>query len=196
MATDKAVIEQQKLEPCGSVGYADTSVQVKILQVPTKCGAIAAVQPPPTAAGVSRVDSAPPKVIPAGQGHQRTSSTVTVPGLQTSSPSVVVIAKVAAPGGVSANGQPQVTKAVLSQMASINQVAAPGRTVMITVPRAAAPQTVAVTSRLPQPASTQLPANIHIPPGEPGCGLHSSPDGKSYNSCFMLTHTLPSVISL
>lgn len=153
MASDKAVIEQQKLEPSGC---ADTSVQVKILQVPTKCGTV--TQPPPTAAGVSRV---------AGQSHQCTSSTVTVPGLQTSSPSVVVIAKVPALGGVSANGQPQVTKAVLSQVASVNQVTTPGRTVMITVPRAAAPQTVAVTPRLPQPVSTRLPANIHVPPGEP-----------------------------
>lgn len=161
MATDKAVIE-----PCGAAGYADTSVQVKILQVPARCGANTAVHPPPTAAPVPRGDSAPPKVIPTGQSHQPTSSTITVPGLQTSSPSVVVIAKVAASGGVSANGQPQVTKAVLSQVASINQVTTPGRTVMITVPRPAAPQTVAVTPRLPQPASPQLPANIQIPPGE------------------------------
>lgn len=162
MASDKAVIEQQKLEPSGC---ADTSVQVKILQVPTKCGAV--TQPLPTAAGVSRVDCSLPKVVPAGQNHQCASSTVTVPGLQTSSPSVVVIAKVPALGGVSANGQPQVTKAVLSQVASVNQVTTPGRTVMITVPRAAAPHTVAVTPRLPQPVSTRLPANIHVPPGEP-----------------------------
>ncbi|TMS20112.1 Transcription initiation factor TFIID subunit 4B [Larimichthys crocea] len=156
MATDKVVIEAKKLELCGA---GDNAVQVKILHVPPKCGSINAVQPPPTAAG--DCISAPPKVIP----HQPASSTVTVPGLQTSSPSVVVITKVATPGRVSANSQPQVTKPALSQVASMSQTATPGRTVVITVPRAAAPQTVAVAPRLPQGTSPQLPANIQIPPG-------------------------------
>ncbi|XP_027146415.1 transcription initiation factor TFIID subunit 4-like [Larimichthys crocea] len=156
MATDKVVIEAKKLELCGA---GDNAVQVKILHVPPKCGSITAVQPPPTAAG--DCVSAPPKVIP----HQPASSTVTVPGLQTSSPSVVVITKVATPGRVSANSQPQVTKPALSQVASMSQTATPGRTVVITVPRAAAPQTVAVAPRLPQGTSPQLPANIQIPPG-------------------------------
>ncbi|TKS74184.1 TFIID subunit 4 RNA polymerase II [Collichthys lucidus] len=156
MATDKVVIEAKKLELCGA---GDNAVQVKILHVPPKCGSITAVQPPPIAAG--DCVSAPPKIIP----HQPASSTVTVPGLQTSSPSVVVITKVATPGRVSANSQPQVTKPVLSQVTSMSQTATSGRTVVITVPRAAAPQTVAVAPRLPQGTSPQLPANIQIPPG-------------------------------
>ncbi|TNN77453.1 Transcription initiation factor TFIID subunit 4B [Liparis tanakae] len=69
------------------------------------------------------------------------------------------------PGGVAARGQPQGTKPALSQMASKIQATTPGRTVVITVPRAAGTQTVTVPSRLPQTASTQLPANIQIPPG-------------------------------
>lgn len=155
MATEKVAVEQKKLEPGGTAGCSDAPVHVKILQVSAKCLANTTVQPPPTAAGVPRVDPASTKVIPAVQSHQPHSSTMTVPGLQTS-PSVVVITKVAASGGVSTNGQPQVTKTVLSQVAPINQVPTPGRTVMITVPRPAAPQT----------ASPQLPANIQIPPGE------------------------------
>lgn len=155
MPTEKVAVEQKKLEPGGTAGSSDAPVHVKILQVPAKCLANTSVQPPPTAAGVPRVDAASTKVIPAVQSHQPHSSTMTVPGLQTSS-SVVVITKVAAPGGVSTNGQPQVTKTVLSQVAPINQVPTPGRTVMITVPRPAALQT----------GSPQLPANIQIPPGE------------------------------
>ncbi|XP_070765299.1 transcription initiation factor TFIID subunit 4 [Enoplosus armatus] len=168
MATNKVVIEGQKLESCGAAGDGDPSIQVKILQVPAKFGPMTAVQPPPTAAGVPKGDSAgsaPPKVIPTGQGHQSTSSTVTVPGLQTSSPSVRLVAKVATPGGVSTNSQPQATKPALSQLASMNQATTPGRTVVITVPRAAASQPVTVAPRMPQTAPPQLPANIQIPPG-------------------------------
>lgn len=177
MATDKVVIEAKKLELCGA---GDNAVQVKILHVPPKCGSITAVQPPPTAAG--DCISAPPKVIP----HQPTSSTVTVPGLQTSSPSVVVITKVATPGRVSANSQPQVTKPALSQVTSMSQTATPGRTVVITVPRAAAPQTVAVAPRLPQGTSPQLPANIQIPPGELHHHLWSPL--YSHHPCWQMFH--------
>ncbi|XP_068563878.1 transcription initiation factor TFIID subunit 4 [Cebidichthys violaceus] len=167
MATNKVVIEAQKLETCGAAGNGDNSIQVKILQVPAKCGPIPAVQPPPTAAGVSKgvSVSAPLKVIPVGHVHQPSSSTVPVPGRQTSSPSFMVVAKVATPGGVGANGHPHVAKPALSQVASMNQTTTPGRTVVITVPRAAGPQTATVAPRLPQTASPQLPANIQIPPG-------------------------------
>ncbi|XP_034386588.1 transcription initiation factor TFIID subunit 4 [Cyclopterus lumpus] len=162
MATNKVVLEVQKLESCGAARSGDNAIQVKILQVPAKCATTAAVQPPPTAAGVSKsvAVSAPPKVIPIGHLHHPTSSTVTVPGRQTSS--FMVVAKVSTPGGV---GQPQGTKPALSQVASMNQATTPGRTVVITVPRAAGPQTVTMPSRLPQTASPQLPANIQIPPG-------------------------------
>ncbi|XP_051233767.1 transcription initiation factor TFIID subunit 4 [Dicentrarchus labrax] len=158
MATDKVVIETQKLESCaGAAGYGDASIQVKILQVPAKCGPI-------PAAGVSKGNSvsASPKVTPTSQAHQ---PTVKGPGLQTSSPSLMVIAKVATPAGGSANGQPQVTKPALSQVASMSQTSTPGRRVVIAVPRAATPQTVAVAPRLPLSTSPQLPANIQIPPG-------------------------------
>lgn len=157
MATSQVVAEAQKLESCGATG-------------------------PISAAGVSKGDSvpAPPKVLHANHGHQPTTSTVPVPGRHTSSPSVMVVSKVATPGRVIANGQPQVTKAALSQVASMNQATTPGRTVVITVPRAAGPQPVTVNPRLPQAASTQLPANIQIPTGElqhaAVCGLHSGPD--------------------
>lgn len=141
MAADKVGLEQQKLEPRGTAsGSADSSVQFKILQFPAKCAAAEVLQ----------------SCTAAGSGA----------GLQTSSPSVMVIAK-AAPPAVSAKGQPQITKAVLSQVASINQLPTSGRTVMITVPRSAAPQTLAVTPQLPPSASPQ-PANIQIPPGEGG----------------------------
>lgn len=181
MATNKVVIKAQKLESCGAAADVDTSIQVKILQVPARCQPITAVQPPSTAAGVSKGDtvSVPPKVIPTAKGHQPTSSIVSVPGLQTSSPSVMVIAKLSTSGGMSTNSQ-LVTKPALSQVASMNQATTPGRTVVITVPRTAAPQPVTVAPRLPQTASPQLPANIQIPPGElqhaPVC-LGSCPDG-------------------
>ncbi|KAM7410695.1 hypothetical protein PAMA_001908 [Pampus argenteus] len=125
-----------------------------MLQVPVMCGPI-------TAAGLSVTQ----KDSHAGPACPPASSTVTIPGPQTSSPSVMVVAKVATPGSVSANGQPQVTRAAVSQVASMNPTTTSGRTVVITVPRAAAPQPVAVAPRLPQTASTQLPANIQIPPG-------------------------------
>lgn len=138
MATDKVVIDAQKL----------------MLQVPAKHGPAAVVQPVPPAGGSTKVDSvsAQPKVIPVVQSHHPASSAITVPVLQTSSP-VMVIAKLATPRVVSTNGQPQVTKPAL------NPSTAPGGTVMIAVPRAASPQTVAV--------APQLPANIQIPAGEP-----------------------------
>ncbi|XP_067454088.1 transcription initiation factor TFIID subunit 4 isoform X2 [Thunnus thynnus] len=154
MATNKVVVETQKLESCRTTGEGDAAIHVKIIQVPVKCG-------PLTAAGVSKT----PEDTPVGLGHQPASSTVTAPGPQTTSPSVMVAAKVATPGRASADGPPQVTKAAVSQVASMNLTTTPGRTVMITVPRAATPQPVAVAPRLPQTASTQLPANIQIPPG-------------------------------
>ncbi|KAM7012023.1 transcription initiation factor TFIID subunit 4-like [Tautogolabrus adspersus] len=135
-----------------------------MLQVQAKCGLNAVMHPQPAASCVSKVDtvSAPPKVIPTGKGQHHISPTVTVAGLQTSSPSVMVIAKVATTRAVSAISQPQVMKTAGSKGASINQATNLGRTVVITVPRAATPQTVAVSPRLPSP---QLPANIQIPPG-------------------------------
>ncbi|KAI3368714.1 hypothetical protein L3Q82_025410 [Scortum barcoo] len=164
MASNKELLENQKLESCGP-SDGDSCSQVKMLQIPAQCGPVTAVHPPPSAAGVSTGDcvSAPTKVTPTS--HQSVSSTAPVPGLQTSSASVLVVAKVAASGGVSANSQPQVTKPALSQVASMNQTTTPGRTVVITVPRGPSPQPVTVAARLPQTASTQLPANIQIPPG-------------------------------
>ncbi|XP_071342893.1 transcription initiation factor TFIID subunit 4-like isoform X1 [Trachinotus anak] len=162
MATNNLVTEAQQLESCRAAGDGASSAQVNTVQDPDKRGAI-------TAAAVSKTDSvpAPPKVPPFGQGHQPTSFTaeVPVPGPQTSSPSVMVVAKVTIPGGVTAKSQPQVTKPALSQMTSTNQATTPGRTVVITVPRTAAPQPVAVAPCLPQTAASPLPANIQIPPG-------------------------------
>ncbi|XP_054860930.1 transcription initiation factor TFIID subunit 4B [Amphiprion ocellaris] len=163
MATNKGVIEGQKLESCGAARDGDSSLQVRILQVPAKCGPVSAVQPPPSAAGISKGDCVPPKVISSGQSYQPPSSSVcTIPGSHTSPRSIMVVAKAATPAKVSATSQ-QVAKQALSQVASLNQVTTPGRTMVIAVPRSAAPQPVA--PRPPQTASAQLPANIQIPPG-------------------------------
>ncbi|KAF3691362.1 Transcription initiation factor TFIID subunit 4B [Channa argus] len=166
MATNKVVIESQKLESCGAAGDGDSSVQVRILKVPANCGPITAMQAPSIVTAVSKSDAvtAPPKIISIGPSLRPASSTATPPGPQTSSPSIMVIAKVATPGGVS-NGSPQVAKPALSQIASINQATTTGRTVVITVPRTAAPQPVCVGPQLPNAASPQLPANIQIPTG-------------------------------
>ena len=136
-------VEQQMQEPCGTAAAAaaaeDSSVQVKILQFPPK--------------GAAKAD-----------GLQPSSAASPAPGLQTPSLPVMLLAKAAAPA-LRTTAQPHITKAVFSQVASRNQLAAPGRTVMITVPRSAAPHTLAVTPQLPPSASPQ-PANIQIPPGE------------------------------
>nr|XP_020476582.1 transcription initiation factor TFIID subunit 4-like [Monopterus albus] len=164
MATNN---DGQRLESCGVSGDEGSSVEVKMLQITAKCGPFTAVQPAPTAAAVSKVDSicAPIKVAPVGQAHQPPSSTVAGPGPQSSSPSVMVIAKVATPGAASANGQLQVTKPALTQVAPMNQATTSGRTVVITVPRTLAPPAVTVAPHLPQTTSPQLPANIQIPAG-------------------------------
>lgn len=140
MAADIGGAEQRKRESCGSV---DSSVYFKIVQFPPRGAAKAA----PAAEGQQ-----PPSAAPAPAGSALAGSAL---GLQTSSPAVMVIAKAAPP----AHG----TKAVLSQVASINQLAASGRAVMITVPRSAAANTLTVT---PQPPPAPQPANIQIPPGE------------------------------
>ncbi|KAK2816010.1 hypothetical protein Q5P01_026477 [Channa striata] len=165
MATNKVLIESQKVESGGAAGDGDSSVQVRILKIQANCGPITAVQPPPIVTAGSKSDSipAPPKFVSVGQGHHPISTTATAPGPQTSSP-IMVIAKVATPAGVG-NGPAQVAKPSLSQIASINQRPAQGRTVVITVPRTAAPLPVTVAPRLPNATSPQLPANIQIPPG-------------------------------
>ncbi|XP_031167726.1 transcription initiation factor TFIID subunit 4 isoform X2 [Sander lucioperca] len=149
-----------------ALGSGTTLPQNHRQQVQAKCGPIAAVQSPATAAGGSKgdcVSATPPKVLPTGHGPQPPSCTVAV--RQTSSPSVMVVSKVVTPGRATATSQPQVTKAALSQVAHMNQTPTPGRTVVITVPRAAGAQTVTVAPRLPHAASPQLPANIQIPAG-------------------------------
>lgn len=152
MASDKVGVEPQKLEPRGgATGFADPSVQFKILQFPAKCAA---------------------KVLPAAEAQPPSAAAGSAPGLQTTSPSIVVISK-ATPPAASTKGQPQITKAVVSQVPSINQLTTLGRTVMITVPRSAAPQALALTPQMPQSTSSHQ-ANLQIPPGElcgPPCVL-------------------------
>ncbi|XP_029988611.1 LOW QUALITY PROTEIN: transcription initiation factor TFIID subunit 4B-like [Sphaeramia orbicularis] len=128
---------------------------------------VATAQLPHTASGVLKGDtiSASPKLISTGQIHQPTSSTVPVQGCQTSPP-LVVVTKVATSAAVgTSNEQPQASKAVLNQVASLNPNPTPGRTVVITVPRAPVPKSVTVAPQLSQAAIPQLPTNIHIPPG-------------------------------
>ncbi|XP_069574604.1 transcription initiation factor TFIID subunit 4-like [Brachyistius frenatus] len=146
MASNKAVLEAQRPESCGTAGDQDTSVQVRIRQVP----AVTAVQPPPPAASSSKGDpvSGTPKVVAGGPRYQPPST-----------PPVIVVTNTS--GGLSANSH--VTKPTLGQVVSVSQATPPGRTVVITVPRSAAPQPVA--PRLPQTVSSQLPANIQIPAG-------------------------------
>ncbi|KAK1896898.1 Transcription initiation factor TFIID subunit 4B [Dissostichus eleginoides] len=150
MSTNKVGFGPPKLESCWASGDGDHSVQVKIVQVPTACKPSTVI--------------APPKIINASQVHQTTSSTV-LTARHTSSPSVMVVSKVTTSGGVSAKIQPQVTKAALSQVASMTQATTQGRTVVITVPRATGPQPVTVAPRMPHTTSTQLPANFQMPPG-------------------------------
>ncbi|XP_026178666.1 transcription initiation factor TFIID subunit 4-like [Mastacembelus armatus] len=166
MATNHVVVETKRLESCSEAKHGDSSIQVKVLRVPAKGDSITVVQPTPSAVAVSKCDStfAPPKVIPTGQDYQTTSSAVPGPRAQTSSPSIMVISKVATPGGVNANSQ-HVSKPPLSQVAPMAQATTPGKTVVITVPRTAGPQPNTVTPRLPQAASSHLPANIQIPSG-------------------------------
>lgn len=152
------------MEPGGTSGSPEAPVQVKVVQVPAKCLGVTAVQPSTSAEGAPKVDQAVAKVVPAVRSQQPASSTVSLSGLQ-ASPSVVVITKVAAPG---TNRQPQLRKAVLSQVAPLYQGPTPVRTVMITVPTPAAAHTATVSHRMPASTSQspQLPTNIHIPPGE------------------------------
>lgn len=140
---DKVGVEPQKPESRGGAAvFADPSVQFKILQFPAKCAA---------------------KVLPTAEAQPPSAAAGPAPGLQTTSPSVVVISK-ATPPVVSTIGKPQITKAVVSQVPSMNQLTL-GRTVMITVPRSAAPQALALTPQMPQSTSSHQ-ANLQIPPGE------------------------------
>ncbi|XP_041862897.1 transcription initiation factor TFIID subunit 4-like isoform X2 [Melanotaenia boesemani] len=161
MITGKAINGDQKLDSCGAPVNGDPSVQVRIMQVPAKCGPITAVKPSPSAASNSSqsesvAGTGPHKVISNIQGYQPASSSV--PGPLTTS-SVMVFGKTTNPGGVGFTSQ----QVAVSQVPSISQVTTPGRTVVITVPRSAVPQPAAPA--LPQAASQQLPSNIQIPPG-------------------------------
>ncbi|XP_074523815.1 transcription initiation factor TFIID subunit 4-like isoform X2 [Halichoeres trimaculatus] len=169
MATNEHAVTAQMQDPSvAPSGDKDKPVQVKIVQIPANCGPITCLHPLPTVSCVPKTvtASAPPKVIgPAGQAHPHVPSVVQVPELQTSATSVMVIAKVAPGRAANATSQPQAIKPAVSQGPLMNQGTNQGRTVVLTVPRAAAPQPVAVSPRLPQTTSPQLPANIQIPPG-------------------------------
>lgn len=146
-----------------TAGPSEAPVQVKVVQVPAKCLGSTAMQLSGDSA--TKVDQkGGTKVVSAVRPEQPASSSLSLSGLQTS-PSVVVITKVAA---TAANRQTPLRKAVLSQVAPLYQGPTPVRTVMITVPTPVATHTSAVSHRVAAPTSQppQLPANIHIPPGE------------------------------
>ena len=82
---------------------------------------------------------------------------------QASSSSVLVVAKVPTPG-LCATGQPLHLTRPSSATAVSIKTPAPGRIVVMAVPKATVPQPLA--PRPPQTSSTQLPANFQIPPGE------------------------------
>lgn len=157
-------VEPEEMDPGGTTGPSEAPVQVKVVQVPAKCLGGTTVQP--SAEGAAKLDQqGVTKVVSAVRPQQPASSSVSLSGLQTS-PSVVVITKVAA---AATNRQPQqLRKAVLSQVAPLYQGPTPVRTVMITVPTPAATHTAAVSQRVAAPTSQppQPPANIHIPQGE------------------------------
>ncbi|XP_059922589.1 transcription initiation factor TFIID subunit 4B-like isoform X3 [Gadus macrocephalus] len=81
---------------------------------------------------------------------------------QASSSSVLVVAKVPTPG-LCATGQPLHLTRPSSATAVSIKTPAPGRIVVMAVPKATVPQPLA--PRPPQTSSTQLPANFQIPPG-------------------------------
>lgn len=169
MTTNESVVPTQMPDPnTAPSGDVDKPVQVKIVQVPSKCGPFTGLHPLPVATCVSKATTAcaPPKIIPTSQAHPHISPMLPVPELHTASPSVMVITKVAPGRAANATSQPQAIKPAVSQGPLMNQTANQGRTVVITVPRAAAPQPVTLSPRLPQTTSPQLPANIQIPPGE------------------------------
>lgn len=162
MATNSAVVEAQRLESSRSAADEDSPARIETTPVSAKCGSNTGVQPSPNVSGTSVC--APAKMPLTVQGHKPLLSKVTVPGPQTTSSPVIVVPKVTAAGGVSASGQPQVIKAPLSQVAPLKPTATSSRTVVITVPRAAAPQSVGPQKT--QSATAQFPANIQIPAGE------------------------------
>ena len=82
---------------------------------------------------------------------------------QAASSSVLVVAKVPTPG-LCATGQPLHLTRPASAPAVSAKTPAPGRTVVVAVPKATVPQPLA--PRPQQTSSTQLPANFQIPPGE------------------------------
>lgn len=169
MPVEKMAFDPKKMEPGGTAGSSEAPVQVKVVQLPAKCLGSTAVQPSAAAEAAPKLEHPLTKVVPAVRSQQPASSTtVSLSGLQTP-PSVVVITKVAAQGGAPGTSrQPPLRKAVLSQVAPLYQGQSPVRTVMITVPAAAPTHKAAVSHALPVPTSQspQLPANIHIPPGE------------------------------
>lgn len=173
MAADKVGVDQPKLETmaaAAAAGFADSPVHFKILQFPAKCAA---------------------KVLP-GSEAQPPAAAGSAPGLQTSSPSVVVIAKAPAPTA-SAKGPPQMAKAVLNQVTSLNQLTTLGRMVMITVPRSTAPpQNLSLTPHMP-PSTSSHQANIQIPPGEP-CVANAHAHARARALYPALWHTTPVIL--
>ncbi|XP_036067573.1 transcription initiation factor TFIID subunit 4 isoform X2 [Oryzias melastigma] len=141
-----------KSDSCGSLGEEDSSVKLQMIQVPIKCGAVAAATPQPAAVDTHQRESFPLSVIPCSQGHQPPPSAGAAPVAQPS-PSVMVSAKPTIQVGAS-HPVPKQT---------VNQMTPPGRTVVITVPRTAAAQPVAPTA--PHNASPKLPPNLQIPAG-------------------------------
>ncbi|KAJ0032075.1 hypothetical protein NQD34_002156 [Periophthalmus magnuspinnatus] len=124
-------------KPVGSkLGSAETDSAVKI--VPTLCAA-----------------PVPVKVVPVPSLALKPPSSVPIQPSPTTAP-VMVVAKMDTPGA-------QVTKSLTSGV-QISPSPAPGRTLVITVPRTAT-ASVTMAPRMAQTTTTQLPANFQIPPG-------------------------------
>lgn len=154
-------VKPEKMDSVGTTGPLEAPVQVKVVHVPAKSLGTIAVQL--SAEGATKVDQqGVTKVVSAVRPQQPASSSVSLSGLQTS-PSVVVITKVAA---AATNRQQPLRKAVLSQVAPLYQSSPPVRTVMISVPTPTHTAAVSPSMATPSSQPPQLPANIHVPPGE------------------------------
>ncbi|CAL9695844.1 unnamed protein product [Knipowitschia caucasica] len=77
----------------------------------------------------------------------------------------MVVAKMTAAGGVRGTATQQMTNTALNPVVQSCPSPAPGRTVVITVPRAPTSQPVTPAPRVQTTTTTQLPANFQIPPG-------------------------------
>ncbi|XP_028300923.1 transcription initiation factor TFIID subunit 4-like [Gouania willdenowi] len=143
MTSNKGVSEGPTQDSCGTAQDGEPSPQVRTLSVPAKCTPIP-LHPQPTSAAILKRSSDSSHTIPSAPIFQVPASTGTnvIPAQP-----VKLVAKAVTPAGV---------KQAVSFMTPGNQAMPPARTLVISVPKAAASHTA---------ASKQLSASLIIPPG-------------------------------